>query len=81
VDVSLASEAALRRAQLAGDVEAGRSKGIDSARFENFDDEWRARETYEVRSPGEFVEIFELAAPGKEFEVYSRNHFKRAKRG
>ena len=28
--------------------------------------------------PVEFVETFELAAPGKELEVYSRNHFRRA---
>jgi len=26
----------------------------------------------------EFTETFELAEPGKEFEVYTRNHFKRA---
>jgi hypothetical protein len=48
--------------------------------FENFDNSWRARETYEIRSPDEFVEIFELRAPGKGYEVYSRNTFKRAKR-
>jgi hypothetical protein len=51
-----------------------------SENFENFDNRWRARETYEIRSPDEFVEIFELRAPGKEFEVYSRNTFKRAER-
>jgi hypothetical protein len=51
-----------------------------SESFENFDNSWRARETYEIRSPDEFVEIFELQAPGKEFEVYSRNTFKRAER-
>jgi hypothetical protein len=49
-----------------------------SESFENFDNSWRARETYEIRSPDEFVEIFELQAPGKGFEVYSRNTFKRA---
>jgi hypothetical protein len=27
----------------------------------------------------EFVEAFELAAPGKEFEVYAENRFKRRK--
>jgi hypothetical protein len=51
-----------------------------SERFENFDNSWTARETYEIRSPDEFVEIFELRAPGKDFEVYSRNTFTRANR-
>jgi hypothetical protein len=51
-----------------------------SESFENFDNSWRAREIYEIRSPDEFVEIFELQAPGKGFEVYSRNTFKRATR-
>jgi hypothetical protein len=46
--------------------------------FENFDDTWRARETYDLVSPDEFAETFELAAPGKEFEVYSRSRLKRA---
>jgi hypothetical protein len=32
-----------------------------------------------VISPDEFVETFELAAPGKQFQVYSRNHFRRKK--
>jgi hypothetical protein len=27
----------------------------------------------------EFTETFELAAPGKEFEVYTESHFKRKK--
>jgi hypothetical protein len=49
-----------------------------SENFENLDNNWKARETYEIRSPDEFVEIFELQAPGKEFRVYSRNTFKRA---
>jgi len=48
-----------------------------SEAFENLDGRWRARETYEVRSPNELSETFELAEPGKEFQVYSRNSFKR----
>ena len=48
-------------------------------RYENFDNSWQLRETYEVLSPDEFVEVFEIGAPGKELEVYSKNHFKRAK--
>jgi hypothetical protein len=53
---------------------------FDSERFENFDNSWRARETYEILSPDEFIETFELAAAGKELQVYSRNSFKRIKR-
>ena len=52
---------------------------FDSERFENFDNKWRARETYDLLSPDEFIETFELAAPGKELEIYSQNHFKRMK--
>jgi hypothetical protein len=52
---------------------------FESVNFENFSNDWKARETYEVISSDEFVETFELAEPGKEFVVYSRNHFKRAK--
>ncbi len=51
-----------------------------SERFENVPEGWRARETYEIRSPDEFTETFELAESGKAFELYSRNHFKRVKR-
>ena len=51
---------------------------FESENFENFDNAWKARETYEVLSPDEFTETFELAPPGKPFEIYSRNRFKRA---
>ena len=50
---------------------------VESVSFENFSNEWKARETYDVVSADEFIETFELAAPGKEFALYSRNHFKR----
>jgi hypothetical protein len=50
---------------------------FESERFENFSNEWRARETYDVIGPDEFAETFELAAPGKPFEIYSKNHFRR----
>jgi hypothetical protein len=52
---------------------------FDSVTFENFDNEWKARESYDVISADEFVEIFELAEPGKDFVEYSRSHFKRKK--
>jgi hypothetical protein len=51
-----------------------------SEAFENLDARWRARETYEVSSPDAFVEIFELAEPGKDYQLYSRNAFQRAGR-
>lgn len=51
---------------------------FESESFENFSSTWRARETYEFMGTDEFIEIFELAAPGKEFEVYSRTRLRRA---
>ena len=47
--------------------------------IENIPAGWRARETYVRHGADEFEEIFELAEPGKEFEVYSHAHFKRAR--
>ncbi len=35
--------------------------------------------TYEVRSPNEFVETFELAEPGKDFAPYSPHHLQRVR--
>lgn len=52
---------------------------FESEAFENLPSGWKAREVYEVRSKDEFVETFELSAPDKPFEVYSRNHFHRTK--
>ena len=51
---------------------------FESESFENFDNSWKARETYELISADEFIETFELGPPGGELEVYSSNHFKRA---
>jgi hypothetical protein len=53
---------------------------FDSEGFENLDNSWKARETYEIYSSDEFVETFELAEPGKPFEVYSRTRFTRVGR-
>jgi nitrobindin-like protein len=47
--------------------------------IENIPAGWRAKESYRILNNDEFVEVFELAAPGKEFEVYSENRFKRKK--
>lgn len=53
---------------------------FESEAFENIPRGWMARESYEVVSPDEFVETFELAQNGGTYQVYSRNHFKRARR-
>ncbi len=50
-----------------------------SESIENIPLGWRARETYRILSENEFVETFELAAPRKEFALYSENHFRREK--
>lgn len=65
--------------QYALDKPAAVSKayGFQSESIENIPDGWRAKETYKIISNDEFVEVFELAAPGKDFEVYVENRFKR----
>lgn len=45
--------------------------------IENIPPGWRARETYTMRGPRELTERFELAAPGKEFELYSETSLRR----
>jgi THAP4-like, heme-binding beta-barrel domain len=47
--------------------------------IENIPPGWRARETYVVHGPDQFEEVFELAEPGKEFELYSRARLKRVR--
>lgn len=47
--------------------------------IENIPEGYRARETYQVVGPDEFMEIFEIAPPGKDFELYNEGHFKRKK--
>ena len=46
--------------------------------IENIPPGWRARETY-VIGADRLEEIFELAEPGKDFAVYSRNRLTRAR--
>ncbi len=55
----------------------GKTIVFTSESIENIPAGWRARETYQVASPDEFSEVFELAAPGKDFEVYSTSRLKR----
>jgi hypothetical protein len=50
---------------------------FESEALENVPPGWKARETYEVVSPDEFVETFELSQDGKPYEVYSKARFKR----
>ena len=50
-----------------------------SESIENIPAGYRARETYKILGPDEFTEVFEIAEPGKEFELYSEGHFKRKK--
>jgi hypothetical protein len=60
------------------DAESSPGKVVfTSEAIENIPAGWRARETYVVHGPDEFEEIFELAEPGKPFEVYSRARLKR----
>jgi hypothetical protein len=40
--------------------------------IENIPKGFRAKETYHLASENEIEEVFELAEPGKEFEVYSK---------
>ena len=55
----------------------GGDLSFTSESIENIPPGWRARETYVKHGPDAFEEIFELAEPGKPFEVYSHAHFKR----
>jgi hypothetical protein len=50
-----------------------------SFEIENIPPGWRARETYRIVSEDEYIETFELAAPGKDFTVYSKATMKRRK--
>jgi hypothetical protein len=50
-----------------------------SEAIENIPKGYRARESYVQSSPDEFEELFEMAEPGKEFQVYSRARLRRIK--
>jgi hypothetical protein len=57
----------------------GKSLVFISENIENIPAGWRARETYYITSTSDFTEVFELAAPGKEFELYSKAVLKKGK--
>ena len=50
-----------------------------SEAIENIPTGYRARETYTILSPDEFTERFEIAEPGKDFELYSEARLKRVR--
>ena len=50
-----------------------------SFEIENIPLGWRARETYQIINEDEYVETYELSAPGKPFIVYAKAKMKRRK--
>jgi hypothetical protein len=58
------------------DVKADRMV-LTTEAIENIPPGWRARETYVLTGSDQLEEMFELAEPGKDFELYSRNRFAR----
>lgn len=50
---------------------------FETEALENVPQGWKARETYKVISPDEFVETFELAQGAGPYEIYSQTRFKR----
>ena len=50
-----------------------------SEAIENIPPGFRARETYTRVNDDEFIERFEVAEPGKDFELYSEAHLKRVR--
>ncbi len=57
----------------------GKTIVFTSESIENIPSGFRARETYKMLGRDEFTEVFEIAEPGKEFEIYSEGHFRRKK--
>ena len=57
----------------------GKTLVFETDRIENIPNGWRARETYKIVSQDEYVEVFELAEPQKDFSVYAESHWKRVK--
>ena len=56
---------------------AGNAFVFTSEAIENIPAGWRARETYRAVSEDEWLEIFELAEPGKDFTTYSETRLRR----
>lgn len=58
---------------------ASKTLVFNTESIENIPAGFRARETYKIVNENEFIEIFELAEPGQDFEVYTESHFTRKK--
>jgi hypothetical protein len=65
--------------QYTADLEGPAALVFTSEAIENIPPGWRARETYVVLGANEFEERFELAGPGREFELYSRARLTRVR--
>jgi hypothetical protein len=60
-------------------AEDGQSISFVTEEIENISPGWQAKESYRIIGPDEFVEVFELAAPGKGFKIYSESRFYRVR--
>lgn len=58
-------------------ADGGKTMVFVTESIENISSGWRARETYKILNDHEFTEVFELAAPAKDFEVCAKNHLRR----
>jgi hypothetical protein len=56
-------------------AEDGQTISFVTEGIENISLGWRAKETYRILGPNEFIEVFELAPPDEKFDTYSENRF------
>lgn len=63
--------------QYASETARDRVLVFNSEAIENIPAGFRARETYTITGPNAFVERFEIAEPGKDFELYCETQFTR----
>jgi hypothetical protein len=52
---------------------------FETESIENIPAGWKARETYRLLDGGDWQETFELAEPGKPFDVYTQTRLTKAK--
>lgn len=55
----------------------GKTIVLDSESIENVPKGMRSRETFRILNDNEFTETFEISMPGKDYQVYAENRFKR----
>jgi hypothetical protein len=60
-------------------AEDGQTISFVTEAIENIPPGWRAKESYQILGPDEFIEVFELAAPEKDFKIYSESRFQRVR--